>query len=140
MLSPYYLPYNRWNNRMLAQKFPVKRVNKCGIPKLKTKSVNVDTEASTVVYQICPWQWKQICADGLILLKISNTVPATADSFLVSIQVSESEVTSAIPLLNGSGDQVASSEVIFGNTYLVNYDECDNTFQLVNYIPAATAP
>ena len=70
MFNPYYLPYAQWNNQMLARRFPVKRLNSKGIPEMRT--ISVTTTGSVVTYQLCPWRFKQLCNEGLMLLKISQ--------------------------------------------------------------------
>lgn len=141
MISPYYLPYNRWTPRMLSKQFPVHRLNRNGEAILRTLSVTADTEASTVTYGICPWKWRQLCDEGILYLRVANTPPAGSEAFLVSISTSPSDAVTptTIPLINGSGDQVTSAEIIAGNVYQVYYNKCEGIMQLVNYIPAATA-
>ena len=84
-MNPYFLPYSQWTPRMLSSRFPVTRLNRNGIPSLRTISVTTDTTGSAVVYNICPWRWKQLCNEGLMILRISQ-VPATGSTaFVVSI-------------------------------------------------------
>lgn len=128
------LPYSN----CIASKYPL-----CKLPaivKLLTVAVTTETTDSSVTYTICPWRWKQLPKEGLILLQINHTPAAGSDAFLVSIATSAvsttNTTTTARPLVNGAGVQVTSAEITFGNRYLVYYNKCEGTFQIVNYIPA----
>ena len=73
---------------MLARRFPVKRLNSNGIPEMQT--ISVSTTGSVVTYQLCPWRFKQLCNEGLMLLRISQIPSAGAGSsaFTVSLETS----------------------------------------------------
>ena len=140
MFNTFFMPYQNWNNRMLSKRFPL-----CKLPhivKLSTVAVTTDTAGTNVTYLICPWRWKQLPKEGMILLQVNHSPAAGSDAFTVSIATSstntETTTTTAVPLVNGSGDQVTSAEIIQGNRYLLYYNKCEGTFQIVNYIPAAT--
>lgn len=141
MFNPYFLPLNQWTNAMLSRKFPVRRVNGRGIPKVKTLSVV--TTGNIVTYSICPWVFKQLCNDGLMLLRISQIPSSGAGSaaFTVSIQTSANPAagSTGTPLVDGVGNPMTSNNVVNGNWLLVRFDKCEGTFQVVNYFPAATA-
>lgn len=92
-MNPYFLPYSQWTPRMLSSRFPVTRLNRNGIPSLRTISVTTDTTGSAVIYNICPWRWKQLCNEGLMILRISQ-VPATgSETFVVSINPNSTQNT-----------------------------------------------
>lgn len=138
MFNPYYLPYAQWNNQMLARRFPIKRLNSRGIPEMQT--ISVTTTGSVVTYQLCPWRFKQLCNEGLMLLRISQTPSAGAGSaaFTVSLETQANPQTGSTgtPLLGGSGTPMTSNRVLSGNYLLVYYNKCQGTFQVVNDIPA----
>lgn len=141
-MNPYFLPYSQWTPRMLSSKFPVTRLNRNGIPSLRTISVTTNTASSSVVYNICPWRWKQLCNEGLMILRISQ-IPATGSSaFLVSINPNSAQdanaSTTGIPLIGSTGVQLKSSEVVNGNRLLVYFNKCEGIFQVVNRIPTTT--
>lgn len=141
-MNPYFLPYSQWTPRMLASKFPVTRLNRNGVPSLRTISVTTNTAGSSVVYNICPWRWKQLCNEGLMILRISQ-IPATgSNAFLVSINPNSVQdanaSTAGIPLIGSTGVQLKSAEVVNGNRLLVYYNKCDGIFQVVNRIATAT--
>lgn len=78
-----------------------------------------------------------------MLLRISQIPSAGAGSaaFTVSLQTSANppEGSTGVPLVNGVGDPMTSNEVVNGNWLLIRFDKCENTFQVVNHIPAAAA-
>jgi hypothetical protein len=92
---------------MLSSRFPVTRLNRNGVPSLRTISVTTDTTGSAVIYNICPWRWKQLCNEGLMILRISQ-VPATgSETFVVSINPNSTQnttvTTTGIPLIGSTG-------------------------------------
>lgn len=137
MINPYYLPYSQWNNQMLSRRFPIKYINK--IPELRT--IAVTTTDSVVTYQLCPWRFKQLCNEGLMLLRISQIPSAGAGSaaFTVSLEVNPDPVTGSTgtPLIDGVGNPMTSNNVVNGNYLLVYYNKCEGIFQVVNFIPTA---
>lgn len=140
MFNPYFLPYSQWSNQMLARRFPIRRLNCSGIPEMRT--IAVTTTGNVVTYTLCPWRFKQLPNDGLMLLRISQIPSSGAGSaaFTVSLQTSSNPPTGSTgtPLVNSVGDAMTSNEVVNGNHLLVYYNKCDGTFQVVNHIPAAT--
>lgn len=130
------LNYAQWGNRILARRFPIKRIN--GIPEMRT--ISVTTTGSVVTYQLCPWRFKQLCNEGLMLLRISQIPSAGAGSaaFTVSLETQSNPQTGSTgtPLVDGAGNPMTSNRVINGNYLLVYYDKCQGIFQVVNDIPA----
>lgn len=142
-MNPYFLPYSQWTPRMLSSRFPVTRLNRNGVPSLRTISVTTDTTGSAVIYNICPWRWKQLCNEGLMILRISQ-VPATgSETFVVSINPNSTQsttvATTGIPLIGSTGVQLTSADVVNGNRLLVYFNKCEGIFQVVNHIPTTTA-
>lgn len=137
MFNPY-LPYAQWNNQMLARRFPVKRLNSRGIPVMQT--ISVTTTGSVVTYQLCPWRFKQLCNEGLMLLRISQIPSAGAGSaaFTVSLETQANPQTGSTgtPLIGGSGAAMTSNRVVKGNYLLIYFNKCQGIFQVVNDIPA----
>lgn len=123
---------------MLARRFPVKRINCNGIPKLHT--ISVTTTGNVITYQLCPWRFKQLCNEGLMLLRISQIPSAGAGSaaFTVSLETSANPQTGSTgtPLIDGSGNQMTSNRVVNGNYLLVYFNKSQGIFQVVNDIPA----
>lgn len=141
MFNPYYLPYAQWSNQMLARRFPVKCLNSRGIPEMRT--ISVSTTGSVVTYQLCPWRFKQLCNEGLMLLRISQIPSAGAGSaaFTVSLETSANPQagSTGTPLVDGAGNPMTSNRVVNGNYLLVYFNKCQGTFQVVNDIPATPA-
>lgn len=139
MFNPYYLPYAQWSNQMLARRFPVRRLNGNGIPEMRT--ISVSTTGSVVTYQLCPWRFKQLCNEGLMLLRISQIPSAGAGSsaFTVSLETSANPQagSTGTPLVDGAGNPMTSNRVVNGNYLLVYFNKCQGIFQVVNDIPAA---
>lgn len=137
MFNPYYLPYAQWSNQMLSRRFPIKRLNNRGIPELQT--ISVTTTGNVVTYQLCPWRFKQLCNEGLMLLRISQIPSAGAGSaaFTVSLETSSNPQTGSTgtPLLDGVGKPETSNRIIKGNFLLVYFNKCQGIFQVVNDIP-----
>lgn len=126
---------------MLARRFPVKRLNSRGIPEMRT--ISVSTTGSVVTYQLCPWRFKQLCNEGLMLLRISQIPSAGAGSaaFTVSLETSANPQagSTGTPLVDGAGNPMTSNRVVNGNYLLVYFNKCQGTFQVVNDIPATPA-
>ena len=126
---------------MLARRFPVKRLNSNGIPEMQT--ISVSTTGSVVTYQLCPWRFKQLCNEGLMLLRISQIPSAGAGSaaFTVSLETQANPQTGSTgtPLVDGAGNPMTSNRVVNGNHLLVYFNKCQGTFQVVNDIPATPA-
>ena len=141
MFNPYYLPYAQWSNQMLARRFPVRRLNGKGIPEMRT--ISVSTTGSVVTYQLCPWRFKQLCNEGLMLLRISQIPSAGAGSaaFTVSLETSANPQagSTGTPLVDGAGNPMTSNRVVNGNYLLVYFNKCQGIFQVVNDIPATPA-
>lgn len=141
MFNPYYLPYAQWSNKMLARRFPLKRLNSRGIPEMRTESVT--TTGNVVTYQLCPWRYKQLCNEGLMLLRISQIPSAGAGSsaFTVSLETScnPQAGSTGTTLVDGLGNPMTSDKVVSGNYLLVYFNKCQGIFQVVNYLPTPAA-
>lgn len=141
MFNPYYLPYAQWNNQMLSRRFPIKRINRGGIPEMQT--ISVTTTGNVVTYQLCPWRYKQLCNEGLMLLRISQIPSAGAGSaaFTVSLETSANPQagSTGTPLIDGAGNPETSNRIVKGNYLLVYFNKCEGIFQVVNDIPATPA-
>lgn len=126
---------------MLARRFPVRRLNGNGIPEMRT--ISVSTTGSVVTYQLCPWRFKQLCNEGLMLLRISQIPSAGAGSaaFTVSLETSANPQagSTGTPLVDGAGNPMTSNRVVNGNYLLVYFNKCQGIFQVVNDIPATPA-
>lgn len=127
----------------LAAWFPIKWVNKCGIPVLETISVTTDTDASSISYRICPWKFRQLPCSGLFLLRVNQAPADGSDAFTVSLNVSPTTTatgtTTGGALLNSSLEPVTGAEVVLRGVYLVYYNKSTGEFILVNHIPATAA-
>ena len=132
-----FSPYAQWNNQILARRFPIKRINSRGIPVINT--ISVKTVGSIVVYQLCPWRYKQLCNEGLMLLRIDQipTAGAGSSAFTVSLETTDnsSDTSTGTPLLNGVNEAETSNRIVKGSRLLVYFNKCQGIFQVVNDIP-----
>ena len=132
-----FSPYAQWNSQMLARRFPIKRINSRGIPVINT--ISVKTVGSIVVYQLCPWRYKQLCNEGLMLLRIDQipTAGAGSSAFTVSLETTDnpSDTSTGTPLLNGVNEAETSNRIVKGSRLLVYFNKCQGIFQVVNDIP-----
>lgn len=132
-----FSPYAQWSNQMLARRFPIKRINSRGIPVINT--ISVKTVGSIVVYQLCPWRYKQLCNEGLMLLRIDQipTAGAGSSAFTVSLETTDnpSDTSTGTPLLNGVNEAETSNRIVKGSRLLVYFNKCQGIFQVVNDIP-----
>ena len=129
-----FIPLSQWNNKMLARRFPIRKIN--GIPEMRT--ISVVTTGNVVTYQLCPWRYKQLCNEGLMLLRIAQIPSAGVGSsaFTVSLETSANPQSgyTGTPLLNGLGEAITSDKVVSGNYLLVYFNKCQGIFQVINYL------
>ena len=129
-----FIPLQQQNNKMLARRFPIRKIN--GIPEMRT--ISVVTTGNVVTYQLCPWRYKQLCNEGLMLLRIAQIPSAGAGSsaFTVSLETSANPQSGSTgtPLLNGLGEAITSDKVVSGNYLLVYFNKCQGIFQVINYL------
>ena len=142
-MYPYYFNPFGYNPRSR-----VRRLDNAGIPAMRTVAVTTNTDTPEVTYNISPCQFMMLPNEGVILLNI-NHVPATgSEAYPVTIATTplnsssngSSVSSSKVPLINGSGDQMVSSEISQGNRYFIYYNKCNGIFQTVNHIVPPTTP
>lgn len=93
------------------------------------QTISVSTSGTVQIYQLCPWRFKQLCNEGLMLLKISQAPTLAAGT--VSLQVSQSGST-GIPLVDGLGADLSVTKVVNGQHLLIYFNKADGVFQVVN--------
>ena len=93
------------------------------------QTISVSTSGTVQIYQLCPWRFKQLCNEGLMLLKISQALTLAAGT--VSLQVSQSGSTGT-PLLDGLGADLSVTKVVNGQHLLIYFNKADGAFQVVN--------
>lgn len=130
MFNPYYLPYAQWNNQMLSRKFPVKRLNIKGIPYMQT--IQVSTNGTVQIYQLCPWRFKQLCNEGLMLLRISQAPTLAAGSVSLQTQSNPPTNSTGTALVDGLGADLSVTKITNGQHLLVYFNKTDGIFQVVN--------
>lgn len=129
-----FIPYAQWSNQMLSRKFPIKKINCRGIPVMQT--ISVTTIDNVVVYKLCPWRYKQLCNEGLMLLRIAQVPSAGAGSaaYTVSLetQTNPQSGSTGTPLLDGTSNSMTSNNVVKGSYLLVYFNKSLGIFQAVN--------
>ena len=130
MYNSCYL--SQCNRSELARRYPIKRIN--SIPELST--ISVATTGSIVTYQLCPWRFKQLCNEGIMLLKIAQT-PSAGDgssAFTVSLQVLANplEGSTGTPVTTNIGTDLTSDKVVNGNRLLIYFNKADGIFQTLS--------
>lgn len=107
------------------------------------RTISVTTTGSVVTYQLCPWRFKQLPNEGLMLLRISQIPSSGAGSaaFTVSLETQSNPQTGSTgtPLVDGLGAAMTSDKVVNGNYLLVYYNKCQGIFQVINYLPTPAA-
>ena len=93
------------------------------------QTISVSTSGTVQIYQLCPWRFKQLCNEGLMLLKISQAPTLAAGT--ISLQVSQSGST-GIPLVDGLGADLSITKVVNGQHLLIYFNKADGVFQVVN--------
>nr|DAL01578.1 MAG TPA: hypothetical protein [Caudoviricetes sp.] len=122
----------------------VRRLDTGGIFSMRTLSVTTDTTNEEVTYNLCPLQFRTLPSEGIILLNIVHSPAAGSEAYPVAIATTPTTTntpptsTSRIALINGSGDQMVSSEISQGNRYFIYYNKCDGIFQTLNHIVPPT--
>lgn len=122
----------------------VRRLDTGGIFSMRTLSVTTDTTNEEVTYNLCPLQFRTLPSEGIILLNIVHSPAAGSEAYPVAIATTPTNTntpptsTSRIALINGSGDQMVSSEISQGNRYFIYYNKCDGIFQTLNHIVPPT--
>ena len=122
----------------------VRRLDTGGIFSMRTLSVTTDTTNEEVTYNLCPLQFRTLPSEGIILLNIVHSPAAGSEAYPVAIATTPTTTntpptsTSRIALINGSGDQMVSSEISQGNRYFIYYNKCDGIFHTLNHIVPPT--
>ena len=102
------------------------------------RTISVVTTGNVVTYQLCPWRYKQLCNEGLMLLRIAQIPSAgvVSSAFTVSLETSANPQSGSTgtPLLNGLGEVITSDKVVSGNYLLVYFNKCQGIFQVINYL------
>ena len=93
------------------------------------QTISVSISGTVQIYQLCPWRFKQLCNEGLMLLRISQAPTLAAGT--ISLQVSQSGST-GIPLVDGLGADLSVTKVVNGQHLLIYFNKTDGVFQVVN--------
>lgn len=123
MVSPFFYPnpfYPRFNR--------VPRIS--GIPVLKTIGVTAST--TEVRYDVKPCEYKQLPKEGLFFLDVRQTAPTGSGALPVALESNEVVPDNTSMLKNAQAAPVIASDLVLNVRYLVYYNKCTKTYQLVN--------
>lgn len=109
-----------------------------GIPVLRTTGVTAST--TEVRYDVKPCEYRQLPNEGLFFLDVRQTAPAGSAALPVALESDEVVPDNTSMLLNAQADSVIASDLVLNVRYLIYYNKCTKTYQLVNaYTVAPTA-
>lgn len=106
-----------------------------GIPVLKTTGVSAST--TEVRYDVKPCEYRMLPNEGLFFLDVRQSVPAGSGALPVALESDEVVPDGTSMLLNAQADDVLAQDLVVTVKYLISYNKCNKTYQLVN---AYTAP
>lgn len=106
-----------------------------GIPVLRTTGVSAS--ATEVRYDVRPCEYRQLPKEGLFILEVRQSAPAGSAALPVALESNEIVPDNTSMLLNALNEEVVASDLVLNVRYLLYYNKCTKTYQLVN---AYTAP
>ena len=96
------------------------------------QTISVSTSGTVQIYQLCPWRFKQLCNEGLMLLKISQAPTLAAGTVSLQIQSNPQSGSTGIPLVDGLGVDLSVTKVVNGQHLFIYFNKADGVFQVVN--------
>lgn len=120
--------------------FPKRRMKALsGIPVLKT--TGIVATATEVRYDVNHQEFMRLPKEGLFILDVKQQ-SATADAALpVTLSDQDSSESNNSMLRNGLAEPVQAGDLVMSNRYLIYYNKCTNSYQLINSYPnTVTAP
>lgn len=96
------------------------------------QTISVSTSGTVQIYQLCPWRFKQLCNEGLMLLKISQAPTLTAGTVSLQVQSNPQSGSTGTPLVDGLGVDLSVTKVVNGQHLLIYFNKADGVFQVVN--------
>lgn len=106
-----------------------------GIPVLKTTGVSAST--TEVRYDVKPCEYRMLPNEGLFFLDVRQSVPVGSEALPVALESDEVVPDGTSMLLNAQADDVLAQDLVVTVKYLIYYNKCTKSYQLVN---AYTAP
>lgn len=108
-----------------------------GIPVLRT--TGVVTTSTEVRYDVNYADYRSLPNEGLFFLDVRQASPTASASLPVGLSDSESDNTTQSLLRNALQEDVQAGDLQVNFRYLIYYNKCNNTYQLVNAYPANIA-
>lgn len=109
-----------------------------GIPVVHTIAVTAST--TEVRYSLSPCEYRQLPKEGLFILEVRQAAPTGSAALPVALQSNEIVPDNTSMLVNALNINVLAADLVLNGRYLVYYNKCTKTYQLVNaYTPAPAA-
>lgn len=108
-----------------------------GIPVLRT--TGVVATSTEVRYDVNYADYRSLPNEGLFFLDVRQASPTASASLPVGLSDSESDNTTQSLLRNALQEDVQAGDLQVNFRYLIYYNKCNNTYQLVNAYPANIA-
>lgn len=94
---------------------------------------------SEVRYDVNYADYRSLPNEGLFFLDVRQASPTASASLPVGLSDSESDNTTQSLLRNALQEDVQAGDLQVNFRYLIYYNKCNNTYQLVNAYPANIA-
>lgn len=126
---PFFPPFfpGRMNRRCRLHRIS-------GIPVLKTTGINVST--TEVRYDVNEAEYNSLPNEGLFFLDVRQAVPAASADLPVALEAGETVPDNTSMLLNALAEDVQAGDLQPTIRYMIYYNKCTKTYQLVNSYPA----
>lgn len=108
--------------------YPVNFSNLRGIPMIASTAVEVTT--TNVVIDIPKRAFRGLADSGIIAFRLNQEIPTAGAS--LPVMISSNEFTQTLTVLGGAS--ATGTEISSVGVYLVWYDKCANTMQLLTTI------
>lgn len=125
MYNPYF-PYYR----------PLKTIS--GIPVLKTTGVFAST--TEVRYDVNECEYRRLPKEGMFFLDVRQPAPTGSDALPIALESGETLPDGTAMLVNAQAEDVVASDLKVNIRYLIYYNKCTRTYQLINSYTTAPAP
>lgn len=100
---------------------------------------DVVTTSTEVRYDVNYADYRSLPNEGLFFLDVRQASPTASASLPVGLSDSESDNTTQSLLRNALQEDVQAGDLQVNFRYLIYYNKCNNTYQLVNAYPANIA-
>lgn len=109
-----------------------------GIPVLRTTGVTAS--ATEVRYDVRECEYRRLPKEGLFFLDVRQSAPTGSGALPVAVEAGETVPNGTSMLVNARAEDVVANDLIVNIRYLIYYNKCTKTYQLVNSYPTAATP